>query len=521
MRLKISITKLVIAIVLAFLALDLWFALVYLPAEAEKEWQAERKKLIDRGEKLSIADFAAEKVQDERNFFADPLWAELHDREPVRKDGITYQETRKKSEEWALDVLKKPFDAAERKSLETEFPAFVPLDKNKTKQAALRSHWEAAQKSSDTALAARFVLKALAPTEPVIMRLRELGARPEAYFPLSHKDGPLMAVEHVVPILYSSQWLQLHASALLALGESEAAFRDVQLIFRLARSLGQDTILIAILVDMTTVNLAAGVVGRGIRDHAWSEAELVEFDRELARIDLPARLAVGLRAERAYFLEATIPLVKEGGMPFLRKMSGVEQADGFSAGMGRPVFWVYSLYSMPGDKIFYSQAIQQWVEALDLAPGKGMRPGYFFDFASDYRENNPSNWDKARRISSLLSLPSLMGSFRKAAKVQTDVSQTRIAIALERYRMKHGEYPEKLDAVVPEFLAKLPLDLITMEPFHYRREASGKFTLWSVGWDEIDDEGAPGKKDDEGDWVWGAVAGEASPQKGEGGGGNH
>jgi hypothetical protein len=454
-------------------------------------------------------------VPDERNFFADPLWAELHDREPVTKDGLSYQKPRKASGESQLDVLQKPFSEAERKTLEEEFPDFAPLDGEKKKLAVIRKHWDAARKSGDTTQAAQFVLKALAPSEPVVSRLRELGERPDAYYPLVYEDGPAMAIEHGVPVLFASQWLHLHGMALLALGRTDEAFRDAQLIFRLAKALEPEHTFIVMLVDMSVVNLAASLVREGIRDHAWTEAQLVEFDRDLARIDIPRRLAGALRMERANWLEATIPLVEKSGMETLSGFVGREERTAYERALARPSFWFYRTYWLPGDKIFYSQSIQNWVEALDQVPEDGMREGFFPDFSKEYLEEDPSNMGKLRRIVSLLSLPSLSNSFRRGARIQTEIYQARIAIALERYRMKYGEYPEKLDAVVPEFLAKLPIDLVTMEPYLYRREASGAFALWSVGWDEIDDDGTPGKKDAEGDWVWGHQPGQVPAKDGK------
>ena len=36
----------------------------------------------------------------------------------------------------------------------------------------------------------------------------------------------------------------------------------------------------------------------------------------------------------------------------------------------------------------------------------------------------------------------------------------RTAIALERYRLAHGEFPESLDALAPQFIAQVPPDVI-------------------------------------------------------------
>ena len=92
----------------------------------------------------------------------------------------------------------------------------------------------------------------------------------------------------------------------------------------------------------------------------------------------------------------------------------------------------------------------------------------------------------------------------------------RVAIALERYRLAHGEYPESLDALAPQFMEKIPHDIINGQPLHYRRTDDGQFVLYSVGWNETDDGGvvvnqksrdprdeSRSKVDiSQGDWVW-------------------
>jgi hypothetical protein len=58
---------------------------------------------------------------------------------------------------------------------------------------------------------------------------------------------------------------------------------------------------------------------------------------------------------------------------------------------------------------------------------------------------------------------------------------------------------------VPAFISPLPQDVITGEPYKYRRTDDGQFILYSVGWDEKDDGGVPGKTEwdyKQGDWVW-------------------
>ena len=98
---------------------------------------------------------------------------------------------------------------------------------------------------------------------------------------------------------------------------------------------------------------------------------------------------------------------------------------------------------------------------------------------------------------------------QKAAFAQTAVDCALIACALERYRREHGQYPELLNALQPQFIQKLPHDIINGQPLEYHRAETGQYVLYSVGWNERDDGGAvgvlkfeEGNSVPEGDWVW-------------------
>jgi hypothetical protein len=104
-------------------------------------------------------------------------------------------------------------------------------------------------------------------------------------------------------------------------------------------------------------------------------------------------------------------------------------------------------------------------------------------------------------------LPAITPIAKKPALSQTGVDEAFIACALERYWRARGEFPEKLEALAPQFIAKLPHDVINGEPLHYRRTAGGQYVLYSVGWNETDDGGQIAMKGvnqdfDQGDWVW-------------------
>lgn len=63
-----------------------------------------------------------------------------------------------------------------------------------------------------------------------------------------------------------------------------------------------------------------------------------------------------------------------------------------------------------------------------------------------------------------------------------------VAFALTAYRIEHGQYPERLEALVPKYLAKIPQDLYTDDTLKYR--VVGKdYLLYSVGSNMRDDKG--------------------------------
>jgi hypothetical protein len=66
---------------------------------------------------------------------------------------------------------------------------------------------------------------------------------------------------------------------------------------------------------------------------------------------------------------------------------------------------------------------------------------------------------------------------------------TLTAIALERFRLRHGSHPQNLQMLVPEFLAEVPLDLWSGKPLCYVLNPDGTIILYSVGEDGVDDGG--------------------------------
>jgi hypothetical protein len=72
----------------------------------------------------------------------------------------------------------------------------------------------------------------------------------------------------------------------------------------------------------------------------------------------------------------------------------------------------------------------------------------------------------------------------------------RLALYLGAYRADHGQYPAKLDQLVPDYLPGLPKDLYAPDPYRYRLTPEGCL-LYSVGPNGRDDNGRDALYDDD------------------------
>jgi hypothetical protein len=86
-------------------------------------------------------------------------------------------------------------------------------------------------------------------------------------------------------------------------------------------------------------------------------------------------------------------------------------------------------------------------------------------------------------------LPVLEPAFSHATRCEVDLRATAVVCALTGYARVHGEPPERLDQLVPDFLSVVPIDSFDGKPLRYRRDGTG-WVVWSVGSDMKDDNAA-------------------------------
>jgi hypothetical protein len=350
------------------------------------------------------------------------------------------------------------------------------------------------------------VLLALSKYDSAIEEIREASKLPYSRFPLTYGNGDAAAIllPHLAAVKSCAQALTLRSLAELQNGQSEKAMEDVELSLYLANSIRTEPIEISQLVRIAILQNTLQPVYEGLAEHKWPDERLAELDRQLAKLDFIADYKLIMRSELGF----------QGGIiEYLRRQPGqfmnlsTENYSGKTLSFLAGVVWQL----IPGS--FFDQnrlncarmMVEFYIPLANInqetiSPTLTRRADAAVGAATRYR--NPYNM-----LAGIL-LPGFGAAGRKFAQAQTSADLARVAVALERYRLAQGEFPESLDALAPLLIAIVPHDVINGEPLHYRRTDDGQFVLYSVGLNEKDDGGVVsfrqnGSVDtDKGDWVW-------------------
>ena len=86
------------------------------------------------------------------------------------------------------------------------------------------------------------------------------------------------------------------------------------------------------------------------------------------------------------------------------------------------------------------------------------------------------------QITSKTHLPNNESTIMRGDFARARCSIAALAIALWRFRIANGRYPDNPEALVPGFISEVPIDPFSGKPFFYAREGEG-FLLQSEGED--------------------------------------
>jgi len=451
-------------------------------------------------------------------FYGEENWRGKHAWEKYRHD----REAKGDSFEWSA-IVQPPIPDAENFAATPLFAELFPkppehprLEDTKLPDCAdgFTGNWRMGRVENLAAWQKCFsndnLLAALAKYDPILNEITEASHRPKCRFPLSLYNDPVNdRLPHLGLFRPLVRVYRLRALAELVNGQNEAALADVQTSLRLAKV--SECGLISFLVQIAVIDATLQPVWEGLAAHRWTDAQLAALQADFEQMDQFAAFSKAIQGARlyAYFLGCSLNEKPAKLAVLLANMRPPDSGDSGDSKLVTAVniisriapkgWWYQNMLTV--DRFFtavYLPAVDWEQRRISPVSIKNITE-------PDDKRTTPYNFLY------MLVVYGNTGAAKRAAKSQTALDQAAVACALERYRLAKGELPERLDALVPAFIAKVPHDVIDGQPLRYRRIAPDQFVLYSIGWNATDDGGQlvmaegsqPPRPDlDKGDWVW-------------------
>ena len=452
--LKWILISLVAMIVLAFMfyAEEDW--------RGKRDWENYKRQLEASGETFDWSDYIPPTVPDAQNFFEAPKMQEWFIRDP---DSNTHE----------FEVL---FNDQKFMAIVSSASHGQPNLINSVATAEQFLDW------SDS-------------FEQEFNLIREASKRPFARMDGSYSDPYDRPVPDYTNVKLISYALGQRARSYLLIGQPQKALDELTLLDDIRRIYeappsGKPITLATVLIDAAICTVYQDVVAYGIQSHLWQEPQLETVEKQLEQIDLSIFMKDALREERA-------------ALCYKITIEVIGKIDPNRSNIARG--WLCQ------NLVTLSKWYQQAIDGIDIS-NKIVAPDAVIRVDNELKEVDSSRFQFLSHPYSFWTavlMPNLPKAIETFAWVQTLVSEAQIACALERYRLAHGQYPETLNALVPQYMQTIPHDIIGGQPLHYRRTDDGKFQLYSIGWNEQDDGGQPSPRNEngvidytKGDWVW-------------------
>jgi hypothetical protein len=479
-------------------------ALVYAEEDirAKLVWSLFKSHWEAKGEKFDFAAFIPPTVPDEQNFATAPVVATTYSRILDRNGHrLSLQDTN------VVDRLQMPLD------FENDGPANTIGNWQKATPSELepwQNYYRDLSESTNVFLVARHpqtpavdVLLALSKYDSTIEELRQAAARPASRFPLDYGTSEKFAIllPHLAPLKGCAVVLRMRALAELQAEQSQQALADIRLALDLTEKIRSEPFLISQLVRIAIFHITVQPIWEGLAQHRWTDSQLSDLDRQLATFDFVADYAAAMRGENVCQVAA---------VDYMRDRPGQFERVGEFGENHSTQLADLCVYLIPSGWFYQNERrcakfiLEQFLPIGDVGRQTfSPRLVQQANQALQAMRSTPYTW-----VCKMF-LPGLTKAAHRFAFAQGTLNLVRSGCALERYRLATGKYPETLDALAPRFISKVPRDPIGGQPLLYRCTDNQHFVLYSVGWNQTDDDGQvcvlprSGAVDlDRGDWVW-------------------
>lgn len=473
----------------------------FLNRQAEKRWKEAQAWMASEGIQSDWRDMLPPSLPDEVNYAAlDPLWGAANSDE-LRDPSGRATSNRETLKDLLGDL---PLVHVHSRGLD----AGLPPDWSKAVENLIES--DVLTTLPEPGKEAESVLQALNQRLPqlkqIVMPALEFteaafvpGVRGEAM------NRPLHDIKYVSLVLPDfCRLLYLHGIAAVNASEPEAALADLRAYILLSKAYLHEPTFLNRTMGTALLGLSYEIVWGLMRTRSLDEPQLEKLQHLLSSMDQEKDFLHHMGLQMQGELESIKTLAQNRDQ---------RQAFFDSPLMGTPE-WIATASSFIPEWFFISNqaALVETEMTYIFKPFRSHGWAGMLDQKKSLLTvlDPPKRWKNLDLFfSRLLVVPMLEMSLEYVPRLESMRKQSIAAIALERFYLKRGSYPAQLDALVPEFLASVPLDPMDRQPIRYGLTADGRYRLWCIGMDGVDNNGerisqTKGLRRSEykGDWVW-------------------
>ncbi|MGB0578803.1 MAG: hypothetical protein ACPGVU_03780 [Limisphaerales bacterium] len=310
---------------------------------------------------------------------------------------------------------------------------------------------------------------------------------------LNWDRGVHLTLTHLRGQRHLFEWI--HAAVVMDLhdGDREAALEKVITGFRLLEIFDEPS-LISALVRVACVRRLSAATWELLQTDGWSDSQLSRLQTAVSSVRFVDSF------DRAQQMERCV--AELAWREAVRDSSAFDRLGGLPGDSAIVPMWRALLSSR--DLAWYLENHQSQLEQGRAGVKAKSLVAHNAAFAAG-TERPPMYYLISRTFSLFVET-----SLKKAFVAENEREMTITVIALERFRLKQGRYPERLEQLVPDWLKEGSVDWMNGGVLHFERLADDDFRLWSVGQDGVDDGGDPtisgtpsGPHPHDGrDWVW-------------------
>ncbi|HEX7448492.1 MAG TPA: hypothetical protein VF306_13150 [Pirellulales bacterium] len=293
-------------------------------------------------------------------------------------------------------------------------------------------------------------------------RAAQLGGA--ARYPTDFSADYPTSLPHLQSLRKGVKLLLLESEARARHDEPSAVAEAIETMLAAGRSIEDEPTLVSQLVRLALDGMARFQLERQLSSVRFSDNDLERISRRLAAIDYPASFHRALLGDRATSMEY-----------FVNPAALGPQAPSAPSALFRPV-----------DQIVYLESMRKVVAAFETSgPDLGNSVADIQNEASQLANEPLANF---RYPISMASFSWIQGGAMSVNTAMAGRDSARAAVAIERFRLRHGALPKALDSLAPDLLPEVPLDPFDGQPLRYRVDEAG-YRVYSVGLDGIDQGG--------------------------------